>query len=501
MTRLALALLACAGCNQLFGLKQTQPLDAPPDAVDAPSDAFAPTLHLERQVLERVGPEMIVTTWSASDPSPTLELGPVGGELTNTFLADDGSFKVPAELLTAPYRIVYTLPGDVPTEIPWSGSEGTFTVPLLGRPDRGTPPSGAGLHFAPTPTQVAFPTASVITTGLWMTALNLGTPPSPFDLAYSSLASLNGPVGAVDGTKGDVEVLTSTDGTYGNGISGFTAMQVTQLQGMPVGSSSTWIQHPTPVSATPAFDALSTTNTRLFGPLGSFPNNGMPVTSYAGGALASATMLSLVQQTPGSLDGGGFLPLWGPSATPVAPMQFANPFDGAHSPAPALPAGVLATYTSSRTYASTKLTSGFEVVGPVGTGAPSLPFAAGMPSAVTLAGTSLSDSGTMDGIGVTIGSAASVALVFRTDKQVDDCVVTLYQVAANVFTPKRRYLVTTLPTLQSPLPIDSSLFMKLTATYTFGIACRVGTRTMNDYTQIKLPFSEAMLYTAVFHVM
>jgi len=56
------------------------------------------------------------------------------------------------------------------------------------------------------------------------------------------------------------------------------------------------------------------------------------------------------------------------------------------------------------------------------------------------------------------------------------------------------------PTLQAPLPIDGAL-LEAGTSYTFGLACRLGTHTMNDFTQITLPFVESMVYTAVFTMM
>jgi len=56
------------------------------------------------------------------------------------------------------------------------------------------------------------------------------------------------------------------------------------------------------------------------------------------------------------------------------------------------------------------------------------------------------------------------------------------------------------PTSNAPLPIDGAL-LQTGSSYTFGIACRVGTRTMTDFTMNTLPFIESIIYTAVFKMM
>jgi hypothetical protein len=257
------------------------------------------------------------------------------------------------------------------------------------------------------------------------------------------------------------------------------------------------VQHPTPVSATPKFDSLGGVPARIYYPLNSMSQKQTPAATYSAGVLATTNMLSLVQPVPGSLDTGGFLTLWGPTSAPTAPWVFANPFDG--TAAPKLAPAVMLVFTSLRLYGTTALTSGFELVGLIGSGAPELQFSVGIVTDASLNDLALTNS-VDDGIQIALGTGSSVPLVFQTDAPVDDCVVTLYEVQSNVLVPKQRYLVTTPPTQQSPLAVDASLFTKLIGHYTFGIGCRVGTRSMSDYTKISLPFSESMVYTAVFTV-
>ena len=97
-------------------------------------------------------------------------------------------------------------------------------------------------------------------------------------------------------------------------------------------------------------------------------------------------------------------------------------------------------------------------------------------------------------------------LTFEADKPVNDCVVTLYTIAATGVTPVRRYLlpqppVTVPAAAGSPLKIDAAVFSS-GQSYVFGIVCRVGYSgvTVGDYSSVRYPFSTATLYPAVFTI-
>ncbi|HTR49470.1 MAG TPA: hypothetical protein VMJ10_02110 [Kofleriaceae bacterium] len=500
MRRLALALapVVAAGCNQLFGLHDTKMLDAPPG--DAP-DAFAPTLSITRQVLARAGMQQVITNvWSTTDPVPTVRVGTLDGALTDLSVDDQGHFVVPAELVTGTYRIVYQLPSDpVPTEIVWTGMQGTFTVPLLGRAERAMPPAGAQLEFAPTGA-TTFISPTILTSGLWTTTSVAGVLGSPQSFPYpytGSSVTLSGPFGSLDGSMGDVEVLTSTDGTNGKGTSGFAVMEVAQLvAGTMVTATSTWVVPGTAgaASASPTF-TTDNLETDLYVPLGGFISQ-PPVELYQAGVLATTDMLAFDQPVPGDLDNGGFLPLWSSSGV-ATPMKFANPFDGNNGPAPKLPLATFGRYTMTRSYNGLSLTSGYESAG--GPTA-SLDFDVGVAQHVSFGGAALTESAS-DGTPTVTATTSTIPLSFGIAMQtsIDDCIVTLYQVSGTSLVPQYRYQMISLPTANAPLPIDGSLLLA-GSSYTFGIACRKGTRTMTDFTQVSLPFVESMIYTAVFAV-
>jgi hypothetical protein len=486
--------VALAGCNLVFGLHDTAPGDGP-HGPDAPPDGKWPRLVLMRQVLDGT---TITTTWSASDPPPTTKVGPLGGALRDVQVADDGGFLVPADLLAAPYRIVYQLAGDAPTEIQWSGEIGTFTVPLFGRADRTPPPPGAKLHFTPAGAPATLYGVRVLTTGLWTSKLGLGTQPNPFDFTYGTANSLSGPLGALDGSRGDVEIVTAGTITDTTAAAGFGVAQVAALQpNASVTASSTWTTNMSPSIAVTYNE--TPLGQRLLGALGNL--NGSQSTLHDAGALASSMMPTFTQPVPGALDVAAFLPLFETTGS-TSPIVFADPFDGQHAPAPVLPLAVEGRVADSRTYMATvTLVSGFQEIATYGGLPLALSYDVGIAKDVVLGTTHLSGNMvTGDGVAVDSAGASTLPLVFATDMAVDDCVITVSSITAGgAVVPVYRYLVLQPPTPQAPVQIDRSLFQS--GDYVLGIVCRRGSRNAMDYSEPQYPFITSTLQTAVFHVM
>jgi hypothetical protein len=152
MRRIGLALLVVsAGCNQLFGIKDTdrQP-DAPPltyagkmqwaaaGATDGAIDVFP------------IGSEAV-----DSEP-PHIQIGPMlgMGDLVDApYDTMTGEFQFGFMLAGQPWRLVYTLPGDTVThELQWTVKTPDLVVPRMTRKGLTPPPSGSGYHvMAPNP--------------------------------------------------------------------------------------------------------------------------------------------------------------------------------------------------------------------------------------------------------------------------------------------------------------------------------------------------------------
>ena len=495
---LALLALASAACNQILGLRATRQVDAAPAMPDAPPDAMWPMLTIARPVLASVTPETIASGWSSTgaDPPPMVLVGPIGGPLQLVPIDDQGQFRVPIELVGGPYRIVYALPGDAPTEIQWSGSAGTFAVPLFGRADRGTPPAGAELEFKPSGAPASIANARVLTTGLWTRAPGLGTVGPTYDFPYPSLSqSPSGPPGSLDGTRGDVEVLASCgDATNPGRVTAFAAMKVDHLIQMTrVSAASTW----TAPALTTLMATFSENQVRLIDALG--VSSGTFLGAHAAGVVPSLALAPFTRPVPGGLDDGMFDELYSGS---TLPLKFANPFDGNNPPAPQLPLVVYGSYTETRVTTAPSgiaLTSGFEELAPASTsGTTAIGYEVGIARQVSLGGTALTASNLADGQVVDSAGQPMLDLSFDVDQPVSDCLVTVYKIAGGQLAAVRRYLVAQ-PTPLAPTKLDTSVFAPMTD-HVLAITCRLGSRKMTDFTQVSFPYEESTLYTTVFRV-
>ena len=496
MRTIAVALLACTGCNLVLGLRDTRQVDAAPPAPDAPPDAAWPTLTLERQVL--VAPDAaLVTSWAGADTPPMVQVGLIGGALVTAPIDTAGHFLVPADLLSAPYRIVYQLPGDVPTEIQWSGTTGTFAVPLLGRADHVLPPGNTQLQFAPTGAPASIPDARMLTSGRWTIAVSLGTVSSPFSLHYpDNSQSLSGPAGDLNGTLGDVEVLTAC-GDSGNpgAATAFAVMKIDHLvANATVTAPSTWTT-PTTSESVPVSYTESPLGTRLDNQLGALA--GGIDSLHEAGALPTTNLAPFETEIPGDLDLPALLPLY-IAQSAIAPLRFVDPFNGAHAPAPGLPLAVFGRVTTSRTALGARLTSGIEQIDTLRTPQNTVNYEVGLPGQVLLGNVPLTGSTAVDGVKIT-ASGSTIPLQFQVDRTVDDCMVTVYSIASAELTPVRRYLVTQAPSAQAPMLVDRSVFAPDTD-YALAITCRRGSRVMSDFTAISFPYLEATTYPATFRV-
>lgn len=204
----AFALLAVVGCNEVFGIKSTTPVDA----TDAPPDAAPDRVKLTFQVAQTMNGATPDPTllYPAIEPPPVVRVGPLDGPLADAeYLA--GEIAYPRELIGTKWRIEYTLPGGVPHEVQWTTPEGGaahLVAPVFGRLDRTPAPPDSG--FAPmTAFSRTFTNGRVFTTGIWTETLTgaVNPPAVAFGPQGTSVVPLSGPMGAPDAASGDAAVI------------------------------------------------------------------------------------------------------------------------------------------------------------------------------------------------------------------------------------------------------------------------------------------------------
>src|SRR6185436_16668484 len=108
MRRVALGLLAAAGCNQIWGLG---PVDLAPPG-DGPGDgANVRRIRLTAQITKttRMGYVDPSLDEGPITPAPLVQLGPIDGPLMSAAYGTDGTVAYPAGFLGKPWRLVYTL--------------------------------------------------------------------------------------------------------------------------------------------------------------------------------------------------------------------------------------------------------------------------------------------------------------------------------------------------------------------------------------------------------
>ncbi|HEU0035663.1 MAG TPA: hypothetical protein VFQ53_33860 [Kofleriaceae bacterium] len=202
---LAIVTLA-SGCNQIFGLEETRPRDAAaiPDGVPlvvhlsyalaATDPATGKPAPLDYPAIPLAGPLEISALDGSSATQPTYNA--------------DGTFEVPPTLSAVPWRLVFQPAGDIPHELQWQPGTGAHvTIPLFGRLDRLTAPTGSGYTITPTGYTGSHTQHAVYTTGIW--TVGAGT----FVLAQvdydfpNNARSLSGLRGRPDPTLGDRMLL------------------------------------------------------------------------------------------------------------------------------------------------------------------------------------------------------------------------------------------------------------------------------------------------------
>ncbi len=498
---LVAALASTCGCDQIFGINGTKLADAPPGTDGAPNpDVPLGTLFLTQLQLVTPGGSAlndIVSQDAAITPAPTIEIGALTGALTPVTYAGDGSFQVPFSLAGQPYRIVYQVPGDIPTEIQWSRSAAHLTVPLWGPVDRGTVPANAVVHFAPAGAPTTLGSyAYEYSTGGWASGPGDYTLAGTDDWSYSTQATpMGGPLAALTSADGDYELLLRrSDMGTGLPANGFAWEQISQLQANgKATAASTW-------ETTPSTELIwdpqtSSTETRLNNDaVENDPGNGYLVGSF--GVLASAAMPAFTEPSAsGALDGSVAIEL-AHLTSQDSSVTFVNPF--ASAPV-RLPTAVIGSVSLLKTELGVAEYSGCEEAALAVPGVETkLQFDVGIAVQPTIDGAQFFDGGMVP------VSDPTITLAFKLDDtsnistaRTDDCVATLMKNAGGTLTPMRRYQVLDFP---ASIVVDTTQFTNATS-YVFRIQCRRGyplAHTTGDYRTVDYPFEAGVAFTPTF---
>src|SRR6185436_17541141 len=212
MRRVALGLLAAAGCNQIWGLG---PVDLAPPG-DGPGDgANVRRIRLTAQITKttRMGYVDPSLDEGPITPAPLVQLGPIDGPLMSAAYGTDGTVAYPAGFLGKPWGLVYTLADGIPREVHWSPPDGDLVghivEPLFGRVPRQPVPFDGGYSITPMGSPAQHVQTRVFTTGVW-TLGELPLPPAGAKLDYNfgmKARSLSGPLGAPESAWTDYAVL------------------------------------------------------------------------------------------------------------------------------------------------------------------------------------------------------------------------------------------------------------------------------------------------------
>jgi hypothetical protein len=187
MRRAALGMLAAsslAGCNLVFGLKETSPNPDGP-----PADAAGRAIHLAflQASLDSDGQPLTPTEIPIDDLEMVSASALDGSDAVSLTPSPDGTLSVPLTIAdaTAGWRLFYQRPNQVVRELQNLPADAHVVEPLFGPLERVKPASNSGFSITP----LGYPVAAshalnrVFTTGIWSEGTTIGPPPGA-TLAY-----------------------------------------------------------------------------------------------------------------------------------------------------------------------------------------------------------------------------------------------------------------------------------------------------------------------------
>jgi hypothetical protein len=497
------ALVALAGCNQVFGLGDTRAWDAAPDV--AGFDGPLARLTIGQRVLIKQGTSAMLADGAIAGLD--LRVGPPGGDLVPVAVDAMGGFGLPLALTAQPYRLVYTLPGDpVPHEVQWQGGDSArIVVPQWGRVPHVAPPANMDFVFHVTNPPSSFHVgngAIVLTIGQWSRGTVAAASDTVIYPYWNNARSLAGTLGTPDSAHAEQEVLVELEpidiGSLDVAVTGFATMSA-DLTATTVGTNVAWTSSGQ-VSMTYNLQGNASTRmpTVIAGSVptftsdvhaGDLPNADMPVmtepsTESTGGLSSTGAFLSLAEYVDGT-----------------RPLVFVDPFAGqGYTPA------LLARAKASRTVNGLVLESGFQQIGVLsGAAVNQIAFDVGIADNVRLAGHDLVGVAS-EAVPITLPAHAATDLSFSIagGARTTDCTVTLYAIDAGpppTLVAVRTFLV--LPASPTIVKVPSDIFLSGT-TYAFAIRCtdqHAIDPTMLDFRQLfGFPRNESTLFPATFTV-
>ncbi|HEY3803400.1 MAG TPA: hypothetical protein VGL61_12365 [Kofleriaceae bacterium] len=512
MKRAGLALAVLAGCNQILGIGTTRPWDAhgPIDSPDWSSAITWQTLVGGSITTDPI--DGLAVQVGSLDAAMGGVDAPTSYPLKSVAVDAMGNFSVPYGVALAPYRVVFTAPDGLPTELQINLQGFHYAFPLYGPHTRGAVTGGATFSGTTTTPATGVESTRLLTTGLWSYTEGGG---SDFSFGYQANGvSLSGPLGVPSTADGDVEVVGFSsevaNGAIDDGYAVFTA------NGLGSAGSAALVSV-APITLGWDSSGLSGASSRVGDSLGGLYGSNPPIPAPRwGGAIPSTSMPSFVQPlvaatsaTVAAAPPPAMLPL--DENSQDQPFTFQNPFDGTTA-APKLPLAVYAGDFVTRTvpkmapltvpaYLTTSLQS-ITLQPQTGSAAPQ--DAVGIVTStatapLTFGGTALGAEYTP----VAMGTASTLPLAFSADAKVDDCSVVLFRVengaSSASLTPLARYVVAATPASSGfPILVDTK-YLDTSSVFTFGIHCERGyDLTMNDFTQVTYPFSASTTFSATF---
>jgi len=504
------------GCNQVFGIHQTEPYDARPDVI--PDLPYVKLTWQVADVLPSGDPDPLILD-APIDPAPRVRYAALGQPLQDTTYAPtDGAVIVAREFFTAKpdgglptWRLEYTLSGGVPHEVQWAPEDkhGQLTVPLFGRAARKAVPVGGGYAFTPDLAPASFQSPHIFTTGQWSEGVIPGYDPSSgaaIDYDFFNAAAMSGGRARPEPTLGDRAFLID----YGFDARCRHAIGSAQLDSAAIEPGTHSLPAAVWDGATRAVSSEKVslaTLSRFLDALGALHADpkvpGVLSGTISLGIAANVNMPPLTGVPPAAV-----LPTSTDLPAPVMITVLQCPYDAMPLPDTAQPAALdrfsrllNVQLVSKRQVLGVQLASGMETaIASPSSQSFKLTFPAGIPTRITLA-TPSNPALALDGADeqVDIGPAGGpLTLGFVPDvvgDSADYYDVTLYQLDGGALIARRIYTVTT-----PQVAIDGAV-LSAGATYVFEIRSFKGhpDARSGDFRPISFPYGSAIVFTRTFH--